>query len=251
MRSGRLAAWCLIASLDASPGDSCSEGAILKRIATIRIELDRGQERAARAGFQALRKSTERCAPQMKLHTALADLGLLLGRAKEAENLAEKAVRAARSDYGDHSVELAVALETQTQAWAAQGKWARGEPGVREAMRIVDAHGGERSYLKASLLNTLASLHSGLDDAEGARRQLERSREILDALPASPLQAVVMHNLAAISIRLGQKEEARQRVEEAARMSGSLPGPVRDRMERASAAWKLRERDQKARPAGK
>jgi tetratricopeptide (TPR) repeat protein len=167
----------------------------------------------------------------MKIYTAVADASMMMGHTKEAVRFAEIGSDEALRQNGRDSLERAVALETLAQARALQKRYIEAEPLVREAMRIVDLHGGEISYLKASLYNTLGNLHAELGDIEGAQRQLDRSWKILEALPPCPFRAVVLHNLAAAALQQGRPQEARARLEAAMTLHESMPLELRKRIE--------------------
>lgn len=218
----------------------CRPDRLADRVEAARAHWEEGNSPTAERLLRDALKATRHCPPDVRSATAAAELAMRFGWKKEGLKLAQAAESAALQSHGPRSVHHAVTLETVAQALALNGKAVEGGPLIMEALEIVDENGGQQSVCRASLLNTLASLHSRLQDPEGAQRQLKRAWSILQERPAEPLRVVVLHNLGAVAMQLGQEQEARGYLNEAMQGAGRLAPSVRKEMENRSVIRTLR-----------
>jgi tetratricopeptide (TPR) repeat protein len=188
---------------------ACDSSAIYTRLEQATGLVRSARPEAARIAQEAA-KQLRACSPLVSLegvrvYNLLAEVNRHVGRGKDAEAWAHRAAETAATAVGPDSVERAVCLETLALSLSSRKRYLDAEPYLSEAMRIARSHNGEQSLFYASLLNSLAALHFGLEDTDGARRHLERAAAITRNHPEQPLHAVVQRNLQSLSPDAGQR----------------------------------------------
>lgn len=147
----------------------------------------------------------------------LAGVERVLKNHKAGLEWAERARQAAESS--GQAAWLADALLAHAQLLAAAGKYYDAELEVRRAMEIWQREGGSHGVEIASCLNTLAILHAGLADPDGARRHLRRALQFGRGSGADLVVAGSLHALAAIEWQAGNGRESLSLLDEAKAMA--------------------------------
>lgn len=166
----------------------------------------------------------ERAEWSIRAMLEMAAIDRLAGRPADGLVWAKRAAATAEAP-GAGPMLLASTLEALAELQGAAGKFYDAEPNVRRAIEISQSTAGDNRAFLASCYNTLAVLHLGLADPEGAQRQVHRAIEYSRAAGAGTVLVSALYNLSHAAWQQGRLDEASQAMGEAIAKGEQLLGP--------------------------